>query len=246
MKITCQSCHASYSIPDEKVTGEGRVFSIKCTTCSATITVEGIAANNAAASETGWYYAVGGERQGPVAQEQLLELVTQGTLEHTSYVWRSGMTDWKTIADCEELSSTPEEIVPTELESVSPTDAPQATTSDAFDDGAGEVAWEEPASDEPEEDIFSFDTAASSRSGADEVHARRDTSVLFSLDELAQINESTGGEKSEDLLTDTSGLIDIRAVELPLIGDSKSAERGDVELDRLPQANRHRGRLFDD
>ena len=37
MNITCDSCNARYTIPDEKVTGEGRVFKVPCKQCGAEI-----------------------------------------------------------------------------------------------------------------------------------------------------------------------------------------------------------------
>ena len=42
-----------------------------------------------------WYYAVGTERQGPVAQEEFDRLVQQGVITPATMVWREGMADWQ-------------------------------------------------------------------------------------------------------------------------------------------------------
>lgn len=44
---------------------------------------------------TRWYYEKGGERQGPVAEEQLKELAASGQLQPTNLVWRKGMAEWQ-------------------------------------------------------------------------------------------------------------------------------------------------------
>ena len=76
-------------------------------------------------------------------------------------------------------------------------------------DSAGEAASEEPLSD----DIFQFDSAPADDPAAPSgVHGRRESSVLFSLDELASPDERAGMSQEEAILTETSGLIDIRAV----------------------------------
>jgi len=41
-----------------------------------------------------WYYAVGQDRQGPVADEEFNQLVQQGTVTNETLVWQEGMADW--------------------------------------------------------------------------------------------------------------------------------------------------------
>jgi uncharacterized RDD family membrane protein YckC len=41
-----------------------------------------------------WYYAVGGERFGPVDQEAFDQLVSQGRITGITLVWRDGLDDW--------------------------------------------------------------------------------------------------------------------------------------------------------
>jgi hypothetical protein len=42
-----------------------------------------------------WYYAVGGERKGPVGEEEFQRLIQQGAVTSQTLVWREGMTDWQ-------------------------------------------------------------------------------------------------------------------------------------------------------
>ena len=48
-----------------------------------------------------WYYAVGGQTQGPVDEEQMRAMARQGTLTPTSYVVREGETVWQSLGDVE-------------------------------------------------------------------------------------------------------------------------------------------------
>ena len=41
-----------------------------------------------------WFYSVGDTRQGPVTEDALKQLVTEGRLQPTDLVWRDGMADW--------------------------------------------------------------------------------------------------------------------------------------------------------
>lgn len=41
-----------------------------------------------------WYYAVGGQRIGPVTQQQLVDLGSRGVITSTTPVWKAGMAHW--------------------------------------------------------------------------------------------------------------------------------------------------------
>ena len=41
-----------------------------------------------------WYYAKGGQRQGPVPEEELQRLAASGELQSSDYVWKEGMSQW--------------------------------------------------------------------------------------------------------------------------------------------------------
>jgi len=42
-----------------------------------------------------WYYAINGQRQGPVAQAEIERLVSTGVITDQTLVWKEGMADWK-------------------------------------------------------------------------------------------------------------------------------------------------------
>ncbi len=46
-----------------------------------------------------WYYASGGERQGPVSEEEFHDLVRRGVIAPDALVWTSGMTDWRRLSE---------------------------------------------------------------------------------------------------------------------------------------------------
>ncbi|MBN4074094.1 RDD family protein [bacterium AH-315-E10] len=41
-----------------------------------------------------WYYAVGEDRNGPIADEEFEQLVQNGTITQDTLVWQEGMADW--------------------------------------------------------------------------------------------------------------------------------------------------------
>ena len=45
-----------------------------------------------------WYYAQQGQRQGPVAEEQLKQLASSGQLKPTDKVWKQGMAAWQAVS----------------------------------------------------------------------------------------------------------------------------------------------------
>lgn len=46
-----------------------------------------------------WYYAVGQEQKGPVAEEQLQALARDGVVTDDTMVWRDGMANWQAYRD---------------------------------------------------------------------------------------------------------------------------------------------------
>jgi len=46
-----------------------------------------------------WFHLVGGARTGPVALDEMRELVLEGSLEPDSWVWADGMPDWMRVSD---------------------------------------------------------------------------------------------------------------------------------------------------
>jgi uncharacterized RDD family membrane protein YckC len=46
-----------------------------------------------------WYYASGGERHGPVSEEEFHDLVRRGVIAPDALVWTSGMSDWRRLSE---------------------------------------------------------------------------------------------------------------------------------------------------
>jgi uncharacterized RDD family membrane protein YckC len=42
-----------------------------------------------------WYYAINGQRQGPVAHSEIERLVSTGVITEQTLVWKEGMADWR-------------------------------------------------------------------------------------------------------------------------------------------------------
>lgn len=60
-----------------------------------------------------WFYAVGGQRIGPVSADKLRELLDDQTIDRDTPVWRKGMTDWQPLRTTEigaHLEETPPPI----------------------------------------------------------------------------------------------------------------------------------------
>ncbi|MAS96424.1 MAG: hypothetical protein CMO55_24815 [Verrucomicrobiales bacterium] len=73
-----------------------------------------------------WYYASNGQQQGPVSQEQLIELYNSGQVKGTDLVWNDTMTDWVAYQSVPELGGAPAASSP-----VAPVDTPTSTTAAA-------------------------------------------------------------------------------------------------------------------
>ena len=46
-----------------------------------------------------YYYAVGGERQGPVSEEELKTLIQTKAVNAETLIWHAGLKDWKRLAE---------------------------------------------------------------------------------------------------------------------------------------------------
>lgn len=54
-----------------------------------------------------WYYAINGQRLGPVAQAEFEKLVTDGVVKAETLVWRQGMPEWQPYAQAGAGATTP-------------------------------------------------------------------------------------------------------------------------------------------
>lgn len=51
-----------------------------------------------------WYCEVGGQRYGPVSEQELRDWLAQGRLSGHDVVWRQGMSEWMPVSSVPELS----------------------------------------------------------------------------------------------------------------------------------------------
>lgn len=52
-----------------------------------------------------WYYVQGSERVGPVSEEDIHQLYSDGVLTPDSYVWRKGFDNWKSLNSVDEFGA---------------------------------------------------------------------------------------------------------------------------------------------
>ncbi len=118
MKITCQACHAKYTIADEKVLG--KVVKIRCKKCGATIVVDG----NDPAAHTGssrppppspsfehaahgqrdtWTVNVGDADQRAMTAPEVVAAYRAGHVNDETFCWKDGMSDWVALREIESL-----------------------------------------------------------------------------------------------------------------------------------------------
>lgn len=54
-----------------------------------------------------WYYAKGGQQNGPVSTDEIVRLFGTGSIGPNDLVWHEGMVDWKPAGDVSELAPKP-------------------------------------------------------------------------------------------------------------------------------------------
>ena len=128
MNVTCDQCGKRYVISDDKIAGKSSV-KIRCKECQKVIVVT-VAANVAVAPAVApatersaspwedestramppvdptaqWFAMVGGKQQGPYDAAELQRRVGAGEVTLRTYLWKTGMSDWKRAADVPEVS----------------------------------------------------------------------------------------------------------------------------------------------
>ncbi|AKT36559.1 zinc-ribbon domain-containing protein [Chondromyces crocatus] len=126
MKITCESCQAKYTIADDKVVG--KTVKIKCKKCGSAIVVQGDAvhpaalppldgddgaetrvfaenhAHAAAPTSAGeWLVNVAEGDERSLNVDQIVAEYARGTINHETYVWKDGMTEWIPLSSVPDL-----------------------------------------------------------------------------------------------------------------------------------------------
>jgi outer membrane protein assembly factor BamB len=76
-----------------------------------------------------WYYALDGERHGPVDKSTIQDLIDRGDLRMDDFVWNSTMEDWKPISEVEDFHPSPPSLLQEE---------PSTPTSSRKEDSTGD------------------------------------------------------------------------------------------------------------
>ncbi len=101
MKVRCANCKSMIAIPDKKVQGKKGKVKVRCPSCN---TVLGIHLKDRE-EEAEWYYAVDGERQGPLTMSGLVALVEAGTIGSETLIWKPGFENWLPASSVGDLAS---------------------------------------------------------------------------------------------------------------------------------------------
>lgn len=128
MNVTCEKCGKRYVISDEKIAGKASV-KIRCKQCQNLITVTAApesarrASREQPAAEGGaWFAMIAGKQHGPYTLDVLVHRAAQGDITLRTYLWKSGMGDWKRAGDISEVSAV---LVPPEPPAPAPAKAPK-------------------------------------------------------------------------------------------------------------------------
>jgi len=62
-----------------------------------------LSAPGAASPQVPWFFASGGERQGPIPESELRQRLRSQDIEPDTFVWRQGMDNWQAAHDVDEL-----------------------------------------------------------------------------------------------------------------------------------------------
>ncbi len=125
MKVICDSCHAKYSLSDDKLT-KGKTFKIKCKKCGHVIMVKPADEGNAdeestrvvdynamsnaqgAAGEADskiWHVAIGDKTDGPFTIAEVIEQIAAGSIPPDALAWNEGLPNWEKISTLSEFSA---------------------------------------------------------------------------------------------------------------------------------------------
>ncbi|MBU1242265.1 zinc-ribbon domain-containing protein [Myxococcota bacterium] len=125
MKVICDSCHAKYSLSDDKLT-KGKTFKIKCKKCGHVIMVKPVDEGNAdeestrvvdynamsggqaAASDADskiWHVAIGDKTDGPFTVAEIVSQISAGGIPPDALAWNEGLPNWEKISTLSEFSA---------------------------------------------------------------------------------------------------------------------------------------------
>jgi TonB family protein len=209
MKIVCDTCGTRYSIEDRQVAGKS--FKIRCKQCAHVIVLAGPRAPTAEPAAPGTWHAVIDGTPRPIALGELRQLRAAGALDDRSLVWREGFDDWRALGGVDELR----EVAPPSVD----------LAPDAGPEGR------QPG--EPGASAGAEDAAGRSLEPAPLRGVRHETSVLFSLGNLARLAAPVAAGAAPAAAGEGSGLLDIRSLArslAPTRAERSSAVAGEVPV----------------
>ena len=124
MKVICDSCHAKYSLSDDKLT-KGKTFKIKCKKCGHVIMVKpadegnadeestrvvdynAMSGSQAAVAEADakiWHVAIGDKTDGPFTVAEVIDQIAAGAILPDALAWNEGLPNWEKISTFSEFS----------------------------------------------------------------------------------------------------------------------------------------------
>lgn len=220
MKVQCPKCNTTYRVPDDRIPAGGGTVKVRCKNCGNVIDVQAADSGGASVPEARWFVAMGNDKQGPMAREQVFALIRSGEIGMETYVWRKGFQEWQRLGDVAELAAAGSGPRAVEAEATPASIAPRAgqretssemepTVMESLPSGAfaGEVGLAA-ASAEAVSGVgpgaAAFPGAPSAATGGppaqDEdsqtqmIWQRRETSVLFSLDDYKTRKKTRSGK----------------------------------------------------
>lgn len=217
MKIVCDACATKYSIADDKL--KGKVFKIRCKKCSHVIVVRGADAAPVEelppppASEGIWHLVIDDDQVGPFTEEDVRARIGRGDATRDTFAWCEGLAEWSPLAQVDVFA-------PLFVE-------PQPAADDLFAVAAAPA--QAPVVETP-------------RGGARLLAERNESSVLFSMNNLARLAGPAPARapavEPGAPLQEGSGLIDIRSMATAYRGTATATpakgSAGIGSLDDLP------------
>lgn len=204
MKIQCPKCQKMYRLSDDRVPSGGSGFKVRCKQCGTIIDVttsslveesdlkassnERSSSEIKATMELKWYVAFGGERQGPFTTGEVEEKIRSGEYGPETYAWHKGFKGWEKLSNIEEFKTLfPEQSAVDETQMMSLSEVTKLTGT------ASDASRESETTEEPKEQM---------------VWSRRETSVLFSLEEYKS-RRKTGVQPAVE------SLVQVKPLEAP-------------------------------
>jgi len=187
MKVQCPKCSTTYRLPDDRVPPDSGRLKVRCKHCGYVIDVDVGKTGSQDADDVKWYVAIGNERKGPMNRADVVGQMKGGGIGAETFVWRKGFDEWVRLGDMDEfkaeLATSTEDVEETQLMDL---DEIRSVTGSQLAVDKGEPA---PADDVPEDMAGEPESDEAAEEGeADQedsgmVWQRRETSVLFSLDD---------------------------------------------------------------